>query len=205
MPRIITITNQKGGVGKSTLALNLYACFKELNMPTALVDADPQGSLHDFARLSALELLEPPEDLTALTTLDAYKFILVDTPPYLSSQVPTLVGISDLVLVPCGVGVPDALAIEHTLELIREHLPEDGQAAIVLNRGRYATRGFVQELRKTLPRYDEPVLGHDGHRAHRLRTQRHARGRVQRHGREGADGDPRADGGGAELDCLIYS
>ncbi len=185
MPRIITITNQKGGVGKSTLALNLYACFKELNMPTALVDADPQGSLHDFARLSALELLEPPEDLAQLATLDDYKFILVDTPPYLSSQVPALVSISDLVLVPCGVGVPDALAIEHTLELIRAHLSDDGQAAIVLNRGRYATRSFVQELRKTLSRYPEPVLG-------TMVTERIAYGRSAMHGGVFNDTDEKA-------------
>lgn len=185
MPRIITITNQKGGVGKSTLALNLYACLRELNMPTALVDADPQGSLHDFARLSELELLEPPEDLAQLAVLEDYKFILVDTPPYLSSQLPTLVQVSDLVLVPCGVGVPDALAIEHTLELVREHLPEDGQVGIVLNRGRYATRGFVKELRKTLERYSEPVLG-------TMITERIAYGRSAMHGGVFNDSDEKA-------------
>ncbi|RVU02502.1 ParA family protein [Mucilaginibacter limnophilus] len=80
MAKIITIAHQKGGIGKSTLAMNLALCFHD-QLAVALVDTDLQGSLfhirEDFPELAIISA----NQLGEIQKLQ-YDLIIVDTPPY---------------------------------------------------------------------------------------------------------------------------
>lgn len=133
MAKIITIAHQKGGVGKSTLAMNLALCFQD-QLSVALVDTDLQGSIyhirdefHGLAIIAADKL----KDIQQLN----YDLVIVDTPPYLSNRLPELFRYSDFILVPTKAGFFDVMAIRSTIALIQDALAASPglKAGIVLN------------------------------------------------------------------------
>jgi chromosome partitioning protein len=119
MPKIILITHQKGGVGKSTLTFNLAQNFST-NSRVAVLDFDLQGSLSQLEELiTDFEIIPFKENLDSISELD-YDFIFIDTPPYLSSHLPKLISIADLIIVPTKAGILDLLAIKSTLTIIEQ-------------------------------------------------------------------------------------
>ncbi|MEO7214498.1 MAG: ParA family protein [Mucilaginibacter sp.] len=157
MAKIITIAHQKGGVGKSTLAINLALCFQD-QLSVALVDTDLQGSLYhireDFPELAIIGA-DQLKDIQKL----AYDLIIIDTPPYLSIRLPELFQYSDFILVPTKAGFFDVMAIRSTLALIKEaqskapHL----KAGIVLNMVKPRS-GITRDVAVLLQNMGTPLL-----------------------------------------------
>lgn len=156
--KIITVAHQKGGVGKTTLALNLAACFKD-GLNVGLLDTDLQGSLIGLSdMLEGIELVpydHQPQQLRSV----AKDLLIIDTPPYLTSQLPALFEVSDFVLVPSKVGFLDVMAIRATLQLIREAQQRQPnlKSGIVLNMVKPRTT-VNEEIREIIRSYEVPLL-----------------------------------------------
>jgi chromosome partitioning protein len=117
--KIITVAHQKGGVGKTTLALNLAACFAQ-GLNVGLLDTDIQGSLSGIKdELGAITFVPFDGRINRLTK-QPFDMLIIDTPPYLTNQLPDLFAVSDFVLVPSKVGFFDVMAIKATVELLKQ-------------------------------------------------------------------------------------
>ena len=140
MPSIITFAHQKGGVGKSTLALNLYGYFAQAGLSTALVDIDPQGSLTAFVGFSGSDRFQLigrkdfKDYADLLERVQGFEVVIIDTPPYLSKELIDVIAITDLVVIPCKASLFDALAIRQTIEFIEGQRGGSGKflSAIVM-------------------------------------------------------------------------
>lgn len=130
MPLVITLAHQKGGVGKSTLASNLRSYFSQ-GYKTALVDIDPQGSLAKLAKAFSEQEGRQSEHVIARTDFESfeelqekingYDVVIIDTPPYLSSELEAVFALSNIVIIPTKTSPLDFLAIGDTMALIRTH------------------------------------------------------------------------------------
>jgi len=131
MPKIILVTHQKGGVGKSTLTFNLAQNISK-NAKVAVLDFDLQGSLSQLSDMvTDFEIISFKGEIKDIEQLD-FDFIFIDTPPYLSNHLPNLIELADLIIVPTKAGILDLLAIKSTLELIEE-VQKTLQTLIVFN------------------------------------------------------------------------
>ncbi|WP_461451643.1 nucleotide-binding protein [Mucilaginibacter sp.] len=157
MGKIITVAHQKGGVGKSTLAMNLAVCFQD-QLNVALVDTDLQGSLTQIKEeLPDLSVISKDE-LQDIKHLD-YDLIIVDTPPYLSNKLPELFGLSDFILIPTKAGFFDVMAIRSTIALLKDAQVKkpDIRAGIVMNMIKPRS-GITKEVSGLLESMKTPVL-----------------------------------------------
>jgi chromosome partitioning protein len=147
MAVVITVAQQKGGTGKTTLAANLAAALAP-SRRVALLDIDPQKSLGRWHSLRR-ERLEQAASLT-FSDLSGWRLagelerlkrdhdvVLIDSPPQLDTDARVAVRAADLVLVPIQPSLPDVWAAEGTLALAGE---EKRQAHLMFNRAPAASR-----------------------------------------------------------------
>lgn len=138
MTTFITLAHQKGGVGKSTLALSLYDYFRQAGIKAAVVDADAQGTITDLHELGILEefplILRKDfktfDDLRDMTK--GYDLVLIDTPPYHTRELREIFKITRFLILPCKPSLPDVLAIRQTIKLVKAEMVDKGFLVSIL-------------------------------------------------------------------------
>jgi chromosome partitioning protein len=145
--KVITVAQQKGGSGKTTLIVNLAVAYLRAGHRVALLDTDPQGSLGrwfmarresgaadglEFTTSSAWGVSYECEKLRR-----AADFVLIDTPPKVDADLRPALREADVVLVPVASSHVDLWATEGVLDLAKR---EEKRAVIVMNRVRAGTR-----------------------------------------------------------------
>jgi chromosome partitioning protein len=149
MPKFILITHQKGGVGKSTIALNLAKNLSEFSK-VAIIDADYQGSIIKLKSvISGMDILAFEDKKGWLDQLD-HDFVIVDTPPYLSNYLLDFIAISDLIIVPTKIGIFDVIAMKQTIELVEKSGKKQNVLVVVnmLKPKTTLTQDIVKELQE---------------------------------------------------------
>lgn len=145
--KIIVVAQQKGGSGKTTLAVNLAVAYARQGQSVALLDTDPQGSLGrwfmarrersgeagmEFSTSSAWGVSYECEKLRSTADI-----VLIDTPPKVDADLRPALREADLVLIPVASSHVDLWATEGVLDLARR---EGKLATVVLNRVKPGTR-----------------------------------------------------------------
>lgn len=147
MGKVITVAQQKGGAGKTTLAVTLAVALLRQGARISVLDTDPQGSLGRWF-MQRRELLGEPglEFATASAWGVSYEceklrkgsdFVIVDTPPKVDADLRPALREADLVLIPVAGSHLDLWATDGVIDLAAR---EGRRALIVLNRMKAGTR-----------------------------------------------------------------
>jgi chromosome partitioning protein len=135
--KIIAIISQKGGAGKTTLAVHLATAAASAGHTAAVIDLDPQATAASWGDRRAAEAPEvisgQAARLPALVNAarqNGADFLVLDTAPNADQVVSLAARAADLVLIPCRAATFDLEAIETTLMLARAALKP---AYVVLN------------------------------------------------------------------------
>ena len=132
LSKVITISQQKGGSGKTTLAVHLALAFiKYHNLKVAIIDTDPQGSLGKWFMIRT-EKKVSNENLTfktaslwgaqyeSKTLKKDHDIVIIDTPPKIESDARPSIESADLVLIPVAASHVDFWATGAIVEIAKK-------------------------------------------------------------------------------------
>ena len=139
---IISFVNQKGGVGKTTTAINLAIGLKKKNYNLVFIDADPQGSAvqwHAIEGNKSFEILHHPSPIHATDIRQLsmnYDYVIIDAPPAIGDISKAILAVTDLAIIPLSPSALDVWSCWGTLKMVDEIRPlnSDIEVKLLINR-----------------------------------------------------------------------
>lgn len=163
---IIGLLNQKGGVGKTTLSVNIAAILAQSGSRVLLIDADPQGSALDWAAARQVDPIISVVGFPRATIHreiaqigQGYDHIVIDGPPRVTDLARSAIMASDIVLIPVQPSPYDIWASEEVVRLIDEArvYKETLKSVFVINR-KIANTAIGRDVVEALSVYPVPTL-----------------------------------------------
>jgi len=163
---IIGVLNLKGGVGKTTIAVNIAAVLAELGRRVLVVDADPQGSSLAW---SAARQRDPLFPVISMPSTKLYRdlpglapdfgFVIIDGAAGNTELARSAMLASDVVLIPVQPSSYDIWGATRTVGLVSEaqQLRDNLKAAFVVNR-KIVNSVLGRDVLRTLAHFELPIL-----------------------------------------------